>query len=62
MINSVDRQSDIILTEDFNDIIGEINNAFIKLISEFGLIDVHSSKHGFNTDIPTYKREPRRLD
>ena len=55
-------QSDIILTGDLNDEIGESNNALTKLISEFGLIDVHSNKHGYDTDLPTYKRGPRRLD
>ena len=59
---AANRQSDIILTGDFNDVIGESNNALMKLISEFGLIDVHSNKHGYDTDLPTYKRGPRRLD
>ena len=59
---AVDRQSDIILTGDFNDLIGESNNALTMLISDFGLIDIHTNKHGFDTDIPTYKRGPRRLD
>ena len=59
---AVNRQSYIILTGDFNDVIGENNNALTKLISEFGLIDVHSNKYGYDTDLPTYKRGPRRLD
>ena len=58
----MDRQSDIILTGDFNDVIGDSNNALTMLISDFGLIDVHTNKHGFDTDIPTYIRGPRRLD
>ena len=59
---AVDRQSDIILTSDFNEVVGESNNALTQLISDFGLIDVHTNKHGFDTDIPTYKRGPRQLD
>ena len=59
---AVNRQSDIILTGDFNNVIREGNNALTKLISGFGLIDVHSNKRGYNTDLPTYKRGPRRLD
>ena len=42
--------------------IEESNNALTKMIKEIRLIDVHSHKHGFDTDIPTYKRGPRRLD
>lgn len=53
---------DTILTGDFNDVVGESNNELTQLISDFGIINVHTNKHGFNTDIPTYKRRPRRLD
>ena len=42
--------------------IGDSNNALTKMISKVGLIDVHSHKHGLDTDILTYKRGPRRLD
>ena len=60
---AVNRQSDIIiLTGDFNDVIGESNNALAKLFSEFGFIDVHFNKHRYNTDISTHKRGPRQLD
>ena len=57
-----DRQSYIILIGNFNDVIRESNNALTKLIDDFELIDVHTNKHEFDTDIPTCKRGPRQLE
>ena len=53
---------DIILTGDFNDTIGESHNALTLAILEIGLQDVIAIQHGFDTNIATYKRGPRRID
>ena len=59
---AMERQSDIILTGDFNDVIGDGNNDLTILTSSFDLIDVHANKHGFDHEIATYKRGKRRID
>ena len=56
------RQSDIILTGDFNDEIGDGNNKLTLLLSEFDLTDAHAHKHGYNTKLTSYKRGQRRID
>ena len=57
-----ERQSDIILTGDFNDVIGDVNNDLTILMSSFNLIDIHANRHGFNNEIATYKKGERQLD
>ena len=54
--------TDIILTGDFNDTIGESHNALTLALLEIGLQDAIAIQHGFTTNIATYKRGPRRLD
>ena len=53
---------DIILTGDFNDTIGESHNDLTLALLESGLQDVIAIHHGFDTNIATYKRGPRRID
>ena len=53
---------DIILTGDFNDTIGESHNDLTLALLEIGLQDVIAIRHGFNTDIATYKQGPCRID
>ena len=53
---------DIILTGDFNEIIGDSHNSLTLALLDIGLHDIIALKHGFDTDINTYKRGPRRLD
>ena len=54
--------TDIILTGDFNDTIGESHNDLTLALLEIGLQDVIAIHHGFDTEIATYKRGPRRID
>ncbi|OEU23095.1 hypothetical protein FRACYDRAFT_233261 [Fragilariopsis cylindrus CCMP1102] len=52
---------DIILTGDFNELIGDDPNGMVKVISAGGLTDAHSHQHGI-VDITTYTRGVKRLD
>ncbi|OEU17034.1 hypothetical protein FRACYDRAFT_239635 [Fragilariopsis cylindrus CCMP1102] len=52
---------DIILTGDFNELIGDDPNGMVKVISAGGLTDAHSHQHGV-VDISTYTRGVKRLD
>ena len=55
----MERQSEIILTGDFNEVIGDDNNKITELIIKSNLIDVHADRHGFEYDFATYKRGKR---
>ena len=48
------KRQDIIITGDFNDVIGDSYNLLTKLIQEFDLRDVHAFNHGYDYDITTY--------
>jgi hypothetical protein len=52
---------DIILTGDFNELVGDDTNGMAKVLSAGGLTDVHSHQHG-TVDISTYTRGSKRLD
>jgi hypothetical protein len=52
---------DIILTGDFNELIGDEPNGMAKVLSAGGLTDAHSHQHG-EVDIATYTRGTKRLD
>ena len=52
---------DIILTGDFNELVGDDPNGMVKVISAGGLTDAHSHQHGI-VDITTYTRGVKRLD
>ena len=47
---------DIILTGDFNEILGESHNHLTLALLDIGLHDIIALKHGFDTEIATYKR------
>ena len=53
---------DIILTGDFNETLGESHDHLTLALLDIGLHDIIAIKHGFDTNIATYKRGPRRLD
>ena len=53
---------DVILTGDFNEEIGCSQTEFTKLMMKHGLIDVIGSRHGYDINIATYKRGPKKLD
>ena len=53
---------DIILTGDFNATLGESHDHLTLALLDIGLHDIIAIKHGFDTNIATYKRGPRRLD
>ena len=52
---------DIILTGDFNEMVGDDPNEMVKVLSAGGLTDAHSHQHGI-VDITTYTRGTKRLD
>jgi hypothetical protein len=52
---------DIILTGDFNELVGDEPNGMAKVLSAGGLTDAHSHQHG-EVDITTYTRGTKRLD
>jgi hypothetical protein len=52
---------DIILTGDFNELVGDDPTGMVKVISAGGLTDAHSHQHGI-VDITTYTRGVKRLD
>jgi hypothetical protein len=52
---------DIILTGDFNELVGDEPNGMTKVLSAGGLTDAHSHQHG-EVDITTYTRGTKRLD
>jgi hypothetical protein len=52
---------DIILTGDFNELVGDDPTGMVKVISAGGLTDAHSYQHGI-VDITTYTRGTKRLD
>jgi hypothetical protein len=52
---------DIILTGDFNEIVGDDHNGMAKVVLSGNLTDVHSNQHG-TVDITTYTRGSKRLD
>ena len=56
------KRQDIIITGDFNDVIGDSFNPLTKLIQQFDLRDVHAFNHGYNYDIATYFRGSCQLD
>jgi hypothetical protein len=51
----------IILTGDFNEIVGDDHNGMAKVVLSGNLTDVHSNQHG-TVDITTYTRGSKRLD
>ena len=53
------KRQDIVITGDFNDVIGDSFNPLTKLIQEFDLRDVHAFNHGYDYDIATYFRGSR---
>jgi endonuclease/exonuclease/phosphatase family metal-dependent hydrolase len=52
---------DIILTGDFNEVVGDGSNGMAKVLLAGNLMDAHSNQHG-TVEITTYTRETRRLD
>jgi hypothetical protein len=52
---------DIILTGDFNELVGDDTNGMARVLSAGGLTDVHSHQHGV-VDTTTYTRGKKRLD
>jgi hypothetical protein len=54
-------EKDIILTGDFNEMVGDDPNGMVKVLSAGGLTDAHSHQHGI-VDITTYTRGTKRLD
>jgi len=52
---------DIILTGDFNELVGDDSKGMSKVLSAGGLTDAHSHQHGI-VDITTYTRGTKRLD
>jgi hypothetical protein len=52
---------DIILTGDFNELVGDDLNGMATVLTAGGLTDVHSHQHG-EVDITTYTRGVKRLD
>ena len=60
--NAWTKRQDIVLTGDFNDVIGDTHNELTKLFLEMELIDVHAYTHGSNCDISTWTRGSHRLD
>ena len=55
------QDKDIILTGDFNELVGDESNGMAKVLSAGGLTDAHSHQHGI-VDITTYTRGTKRLD
>ena len=53
---------DVIITGDFNDVIGDSFNSLTKLIQEFDLRGVHAFNHGYDYNIATYFCGSCRLD
>ena len=56
------KRQDIIITGDFNDVIGDRFNPLTKLIQELDLRNVHAFTHDYDHDIATYFRGSRQLD
>jgi endonuclease/exonuclease/phosphatase family metal-dependent hydrolase len=52
---------DIILTGAFNELVGDIPNGMVKVLSAGSLTDAHSHQHGI-VDTTTYTRGTKRLD
>jgi endonuclease/exonuclease/phosphatase family metal-dependent hydrolase len=52
---------DIILTGDFNELVGDEPQGMAKVLTAGGLTDAHSHQHG-EVDITTYTRGTKRLD
>ena len=59
---AVRNNDDIILTGDFNEVIGEDSKLMARVLRAGHLIDVHEKKHGNACNIATYIRGRRRLD
>ena len=55
-------KDDIVLTCDFNEVVGEDSKLMAKVLRAGNLIDVHEKKHGNACNITTYIRGRRRLD
>ena len=60
--NAKAKRQDIIMTGDFNEVVGDNYNELTKLMLDMELIDVHSYKHGFDCDIATWARGSCQLD
>lgn len=56
---TVGKGTDVILTVDFNAVIGEDHDALILLIHKAGLRDTIATCHGFETEIATYTQRVR---
>ena len=52
---------DIILTGDFNELVGDDSNAMVRVLTAGDLTDAHGHQHG-EVDIKTYTRGHKRLD
>ena len=59
---AVSEDKDIILTGDFNEMVGENPKMMAKVLLAGNLVDVHEVKHGNECNIATFVREKRRLD
>ena len=55
------KDRDIILTGDFNEVVGDDSNGMAKALLAGNLTDAHSNQHGM-VDITTYTRGTKRLD
>ena len=58
----LEQKSDIVLTRDFNDKIGTKYDEVTKMIEDLGLLYLFYFRHGFETEVPTYNRDSRRLN
>ena len=59
---AVSEDKDIILTGDFNEMVGEYPKMMAKVLLAGNLVDVHEVKHGNECNITTYIRGRRRVD
>jgi hypothetical protein len=59
--NARKEDKDIILTGDFNELVGDDQNGMVKVLAAGDLTDAHEHQHG-KVDISTYTRGVKRLD
>jgi hypothetical protein len=53
--------ADIILGGDFNERLGNTQDGIARLVTQSGLVDVHTSNHGLQAEPNTYSRGTKRL-
>jgi len=62
LTTAIEKQSDIILTDNFNNVISDTNNNLTILMSSLNFIDLHADKNSFDYELATYRQGKRRLD